>query len=57
MNDIKDPLCMECKFYRQTSDTKFVCGKFNIEMKPLSRTELRYGCWEEKQRYYLRPQT
>ena len=51
MSDIKNPLCRDCKFYRQTSDTKFVCGKFNLgEMEPLSRTELKYGCWEEKKR-------
>jgi hypothetical protein len=48
MIDIKNPLCRDCKFYRQTSNTKFVCGKFNIEMAPLSRNELKYGCWEEK---------
>jgi len=51
MSDIKNPLCCNCKFYRQTSDTKFACGKFNIgEMQPLSRTELEYGCWDEKEK-------
>lgn len=48
MNVIKEPFCSSCRFYRQTSDKKFVCGKFNLEMEPLSRTELKYGCWNEK---------
>ena len=44
------PSCKDCKYFRQISDIKFVCGKYTLKMQPLSRTELRSGCWENKAR-------
>jgi len=43
-----EPQCRKCKFFRQTSEKAFACGKFNLELEPVSRNELRNGCWEKR---------
>lgn len=48
-NLISQPLCADCKYFRQFSENDFVCGKYNLKMTPLLRTELKFGCWEEKE--------
>jgi len=49
---IQNPYCKECKYFRQISDDSFTCSKYNLKMQPLSRTELKYGCWEQNQKKY-----
>ncbi len=44
-----NPFCKDCKFFRKVSNRYFTCNKFNLRMEPLNRTELKFGCWKEKE--------